>query len=51
MKDEDLLVKKSIIVNTFYFQEENLLVLSMVDKELKFYDILISPKKHTLTYD
>ena len=34
---EDHLAKKSIIVKPFYLQEENLLALSMVHKEIKFY--------------
>ena len=47
---EDHLAKRSIIVKPFYLQEENLLALSMVHKEIKFYKLSVSSKTNKFHY-
>jgi hypothetical protein len=44
---EDHLAKKSIIITSFYVESENLLALSLIHKELKFYLLQVSPKTNT----
>ena len=48
---EDHLAKKSIIVKPFYLKEEKLLALSMVHKEIKFYEVSVSSKHNKLHYE
>ena len=44
---EDHLAKRS---KPYYFQEENLLALSMVHKEIKFYKLSVSSKTNKFHY-